>query len=141
MKTTVNPTKEEGRRLVIERPWLTFEAKLLPDSDGKEGTIQSSAGQLVGEWSAKFTKPTAPEPVAEPKVRPKPAPARRPRIMPPGTWLTAAIMVMTVGFVRPCARCKSRASLMDRAGWRGVPRLLISRRFWSPIPGGCRGNS
>jgi hypothetical protein len=141
MKLTVSPTKESGRRLQVERPWLTFEANLLAGSDGEKGTIRSKSGQLLGEWSAKFTEPTPPKPVVETNPRPQPPPVARKRVMPPGSWLTMAIMVMTVGFVRPCARCKSRASLMDRAGWRGVPRLLISRRFWSPIPGGCRGYS
>ncbi len=51
---------------------------------------------------------------------PTPKPSR---ILPPGTWLSMFIQVITFGLVRPCTSCKSRMATMNRAGWAGLPRV------------------
>ena len=47
---------------------------------------------------------------------------RRPRrgLPGPGTALTWLIKLFTLGFVRPCTGCRSRARRLDRFGWRGL---------------------
>lgn len=52
-------------------------------------------------------------------------PTPQTRIAPPGQWLAAAVFVTSLGFIRPCTACKSRAAAMDQAGWLGLPRLGI----------------
>jgi hypothetical protein len=57
-----------------------------------------------------------------------PAPAVRPgrrAVMPPGDWLAMLIQVVSFGLVRPCAKCKNRMAAMNRAGWRGLPKLAL----------------
>ena len=50
-------------------------------------------------------------------------PQKRARLLPPGTWLAMLVKVLSLGFLSPCAGCRSRAKAMDEAGWRGLPRL------------------
>lgn len=53
------------------------------------------------------------------------------KILPPGTWLSLLIQVVTFGKIRPCTSCKSRASAMDRLGWIGCFDYLPKKVFKS----------
>ena len=71
------------------------------------------------------------------------------RVPPPGVWFQAfTVVIMSHAWVpsvgrilrvekmirmanKPgCGRCQRRKNLMNRYGWRGLPRLLCSREFW-----------
>jgi hypothetical protein len=136
---SIRPLKPFGRRVDIYTDYADLTLKIDVE-DGHAGggwIVDEKTVQPCGTWTLASKKPPSPPPQA--KRPPSSKPERR--LLPPGSWLSMAIMVGTGGLLRPCAKCKSRASLLDRAGWLGVPRLLISRRFWKPIPGGCRGDS
>ena len=50
------------------------------------------------------------------------------RIPGPGTYFAA---ITTLLFVKQCERCGVRKKLMDKLGWRGIPRLLLMKSFWT----------
>ena len=70
-------------------------------------------------------------------------------LIPPGTWFQAFLMVifmqvwfpvilrlfgmreMASNIIRGCAKCSRRKNIMDRAGWIGLPRILLRAEFWS----------
>ncbi len=78
-------------------------------------------------------------------------PARRPSMAPPpGVWFQAlTIVVMVDAWVpaigrmlriekmakwassRGCGKCQRRKNMMNNHGWRGLPRLLCRREFWT----------
>ena len=79
-----------------------------------------------------------------------PVPFRRPSMVtPPGVWFQAVTVVCmtdawipavgrmlhiekmaTLASSPKCSRCQRRKNMMNRCGWRGLPRLLLSREFW-----------
>ena len=89
------------------------------DKDGKlvsESCVFGNGGKCKGKRRA-----------AAPKQLPAPPKPTR-ALVPPGDWLAALALVTLFGFVRMCASCKSRRKSMNKAGWRGLPRL-----WWSAI--------
>ena len=78
-------------------------------------------------------------------------PARRPPMAPPpGVWFQALTIVLMVDVWVPamgrilriekmakaaslpgCGKCQRRKNMMNNHGWRGLPRLLCRRDFWS----------
>ena len=102
------------------------------DGDGRVASGVTPYGRYRVEWDADGQLVSAELSKAEPPkakpVRDSLASGRAPRtgrLMPPGTWLVNAIALITIGLVRPCTGCKSRARAMDRAGWKGLPVLLL----------------
>ncbi len=140
--TSIRPIKPFGRRVELKTDYgdVLVDIEIKEDSAGNGWIVDEDDGQPCGTWRLRMKRP-APAPVASPRAMKPAAAANMARIMPPGTWFAAVVAVLTIGLVRPCPSCKSRRAMLDRAGWRGVPRLLTTRRFWKPNPGGCRGNS
>ena len=69
-------------------------------------------------------------------------------LIPPGAWFQAFLAVILMPLWLPplsrmlgcpdfakrvisgCAKCSKRRNMMNHYGWRGLPRLLLSREFW-----------
>ena len=64
------------------------------------------------------------------RPRPAPTPKPRPSLARPGDWLASLIYVFTLGAVRPCTTCRTRAAKLNRAGWIWCWMLIISPKFW-----------
>lgn len=44
----------------------------------------------------------------------------------PGSWAADMINIATFGKIKPCLSCQKRAYRMDRAGWKGLPKLCYA---------------
>lgn len=135
MMMMIQPTPDGGRRITGNLPHAAFD--VVVSQDITEAVILAPDGRVAGTATVKIQTPDT----YKPAPRMKPAkhhsrPKTRPHIAPPGTWVAAVIFVATLGKVVPCLTCKSRASAMDQAGWRGMPGLLggwAIRRWLVPM--------
>jgi len=55
------------------------------------------------------------------------------RIPGPGTWLDALLtLTVIVRVLRPhCDKCNVRKKYLDKMGWGGLPRALITKAVWT----------
>ena len=132
------PTINGGRLLAGDTPFGLFSIQV--DESVVDAKIINRHDRIVGAATVI---------IRDPKVRPKPerqetsheaskmadTDTPKHRLAPPGTWLASLIFVVTLGRIRPCTACKSRARAMDQAGWSGLIHLWARwawRRLFPP---------
>ena len=153
MTQSIRPSKDGGRAIFGDTVFGKYHFDLDVTASGDELVIVSSSGVTVGTATADFESV---EPEVAPRVVPKGLIPRRPRgpcqksearperkLVRPGDWFAALILVLSLGFLPVCLGCGSRRARMNRRGWPVGIFLVLLPSFWrtpaeateSPPPG------
>ena len=116
----------EGSRLIGgDTPYGRFRFINGPEADGKQLKVMAEDGERVGFGSLYFAEPgSGCASCPDDKAEAKPQDLDTPKWggIGPGTWFHH--VAGAFGF-QWCAKCKRRANELNRAGWRGAPRVVI----------------